>query len=171
MHSFVPAISGENVLAVARQQVPLPGFTVGAMSDTMLYWLGVVCQEQRKERDRLQVHIAASLDRNQSTVARFERGEGWPRDPDLTIAAYADDLDMEPSELWQLALERWLGEGEQPNFVALKERRGDELEERRAKRRPTRRPSNGGDVPDRLPPLQAPPPDAPNVEPGETDVG
>jgi hypothetical protein len=44
---------------------------------------------------------------NQETIGKFERGQRWPRDPDRTIAAYAEDLDIEPFVLWREALRRW----------------------------------------------------------------
>lgn len=138
------------------------------MEDTMRYWLGVVCREQREKRDRLQVHVAASLDRNQSTVARFERGDGWPQDPDITVAAYADDLDMDPVELWTLALERWQAEGRQPKLAELKERRDDEVAKRRARRASAGRRRPPRPAPDHLPQPQDPQPDEEADPPGKT---
>ena len=40
-----------------------------------------------------------------STVARFERGEHWPEDPDATLAAYAEVAGITRSELWHRACE------------------------------------------------------------------
>ena len=77
----------------------------------MLYWLGLVAREAREARGRKQVHIAASLSVNQETIGRFERGEAWPRNPDLTVVAYADDLDVDPRDLWGEAVRRWRDEG------------------------------------------------------------
>jgi transcriptional regulator with XRE-family HTH domain len=73
----------------------------------MLYWLGIVAREAREARDRKQVHIAAVLGVNQMTVSRFEQGRAWPRDPDQIIAAYAEDLDLDPRDLWEEACRRW----------------------------------------------------------------
>jgi hypothetical protein len=73
----------------------------------MLYWLSLAAKQMREEADRLQVHVAASLSKNQSTIARFEDAQGWPRNVDLTVAAYADDLGVHPRELWARALELW----------------------------------------------------------------
>lgn len=49
---------------------------------------------------------------DQSAVSRFEHAKGWPRGkdgrgPDQLIAAYADDLDLHPIELWEAALAMW----------------------------------------------------------------
>lgn len=78
-----------------------------AEPDSMLYWLTRVCREKRELAGRLQVHVAASLSRNQSTIDRFEEGIAWPRNPDATVRAYADDLSVTAIELWQEALRRW----------------------------------------------------------------
>lgn len=79
-------------------------------TDSMLYWLAEVARDARKTAGRKQVHIAASTQAgvDQSTITRFEkRSGGWPRNPDATIKAYADDLDVSPRELWRAALELW----------------------------------------------------------------
>ena len=59
---------------------------------TMLYWLAEAAKEFRERGGRLQVHVAASLNSNQSTIARFEDHRGQPRNLDETVNAYADDL-------------------------------------------------------------------------------
>lgn len=73
----------------------------------MLYWLAHACREARTEAKRKQVHVAASADVDQSTVNRFESGASWPRNADRVVAAYADDLDLEPVDLWRTALKMW----------------------------------------------------------------
>jgi len=74
----------------------------------MLYWLAQTCREARLAAGRKQVHIGASADVDQSTVNRFENAVAWPRNADRLVEAYAADLELEPIDLWQAALSRWL---------------------------------------------------------------
>jgi transcriptional regulator with XRE-family HTH domain len=74
---------------------------------TLLYWLGQTVREEREQRNRLQVHVAASVGVSQRTVARFESGVAWPRDPELLVEAYGDDLGVDPADLWERAIVRW----------------------------------------------------------------
>lgn len=98
---FLPSLARKReVLALAYGDRAVAG-------DSMIYWLARAAAQARENQERLQVHVAASLNRNQSTIARFELGETWPKDPDATIAAYADDLGIEPIELWTAALDMW----------------------------------------------------------------
>lgn len=76
-------------------------------TDAMLHWLAKACADARVASQRKQVHIAAGADLDQSAVWRFEAGKGWPREPDKLIAAYADDLDIDPAQIWEAALEMW----------------------------------------------------------------
>jgi hypothetical protein len=80
----------------------------------MVYWVAEAAREAREEADRLQVHIAAELNKNQSAIARFEEHANQPRDIDETVAAYAADLDIDPRQLWARALEMWI-EAETPS--------------------------------------------------------
>lgn len=73
----------------------------------MLHWLARAASEMRDEHDRKLVNIASSLGRSESTVSRFEKAVGWPERPDAMIDAYADDLDINPIEIWSRALELW----------------------------------------------------------------
>lgn len=75
--------------------------------DRMLAHLAEAARAAREAKGRLQVHIAASVGVNQVTILRFEQGKTWPRNPDRIIAAYADDLDIDPREIWDDALTRW----------------------------------------------------------------
>lgn len=72
--------------------------------DAMIYWLAQAAKAERLRRGRKQVHIAAAIDRDQSTVNRFEQGEHWPRDPDEILAGYAEDLEIDPWDLWARAV-------------------------------------------------------------------
>jgi hypothetical protein len=88
--------------------------------NTMLYWLANTARQLREDKDRKQVHIAAALSTDQSSIYRFEQGKTWTRDPDRLVAAYADDLDIEdPREIWELALRRWREEGSAPSLEGL----------------------------------------------------
>lgn len=78
---------------------------------TMLHWLGLAARDARERAGRLQVHVAASMGVNQITISRFERGERWPRNVDVILAAYADDLDIDARDIWADALARWLEQG------------------------------------------------------------
>lgn len=80
----------------------------------MVYWVAEAAKEAREEADRLQVHVAAGINKNQSAIARFEDHKNQPRNLDETIAAYADDLDIDPRQLWARALEMWIA-AEEPS--------------------------------------------------------
>lgn len=80
-----------------------------ADQDSMVYWLSRACKAARLAAGRKQVHVAASADTDQSTIARFERSGTWPRDPDLIVSAYAEDLEIGAIDLWQEALRLWIG--------------------------------------------------------------
>lgn len=75
--------------------------------DSMLYWLAKACTAAREAAGRKQVHVGASADMDQSSVWRFEAGKAWPKNIDKLVNAYADDLDIEPFQLWQAATEMW----------------------------------------------------------------
>lgn len=87
----------------------------------MLFWLARACTSARKAAGRRQVHVAASANVDQSTIGRFEKGNAWPRHTDRVVAAYADDLDVHPIELWQEALRLWRADkaGEGHDVVEL----------------------------------------------------
>jgi hypothetical protein len=76
---------------------------------TMLFWLATAARECREEAGRMQVHIAAAMDTDQSRINRFENARSWPRDVDDVIAAYAAEADCEPHEIWQRAIDLWCG--------------------------------------------------------------
>jgi transcriptional regulator with XRE-family HTH domain len=98
----------------------------GARKDTMIYWLARAARELREANDRKQVHVAAELSMDQSSIYRFETGESWPRHTDVVVAAYAADLDIEdPREIWELALRLWNEEGQAPTLPGLLEAQAD----------------------------------------------
>lgn len=75
--------------------------------DSMLFWITQAATSARKAAERKQVHVAASADVDQSTIARFERGDAWPRRTDSIIDAYASDLDIDSIQVWEEALKLW----------------------------------------------------------------
>lgn len=85
-----------------------PGMS--ASDDDMLYWLCTTCYEARIDANTKAVRVAASVKPagvTDATIVRFERATAWPRNADAIISAYADELDMQPIELWARALARW----------------------------------------------------------------
>ena len=93
------------------QEECAPYLAVVLEQDSMLLWLARAAVQAREAAGRKQVHIAASADRDQSSIYRFEQAakgkSGWPRDADRIVAAYADDLDIDPIALWAQALQMW----------------------------------------------------------------
>ena len=55
----------------------------------------------------VQVRIAAAIEVNQATIARFEDGSAWPRRPEEVLMAYASELDMDVRLIWVRALVIW----------------------------------------------------------------
>lgn len=89
----------------------------------MLYWLAQAAKQARETAERKQVHVAAEADKDQSSVYRFEQGEAWPRDTDLMVTAYAQDLDIDVIDLWEAALKMWRESGEKATVAELAGRR------------------------------------------------
>ena len=73
---------------------------------TMIQFLAAVAKEARREAEIKPARIAVTIDTDLSTIYRFEKGR-WPRDVDQIIAGYAEELEIEPIELWKVALARW----------------------------------------------------------------
>jgi predicted transcriptional regulator len=74
----------------------------------LLPWLGRAARQAREERGVKQVKIAAEIEVNQATIARFEDGTAWPRQPEEVLLAYASVLDMDVRLLWLHAFVLWL---------------------------------------------------------------
>lgn len=83
---------------------------MGAGPRSMLVYLGAAAREARKRAGRKQIHVAVRLDVSEHTIQNFEHGRNWPRNPDATIRAYADEADVDPLAIWQEALRQW-GDG------------------------------------------------------------
>jgi len=78
------------------------------MQRPFLPWLGRACRQAREERNIVQVKIAAAIEVNQATIARFEDGTAWPRRPEDVLMAYASELGMDVRLLWLHAFVLWL---------------------------------------------------------------
>jgi len=74
----------------------------------LLPWLGRACRQAREEHNVKQVRIAAAIDVNQATIARFEDGIAWPRQPEELLMAYASQLVMDVRLLWVHAFVLWI---------------------------------------------------------------
>jgi DNA-binding XRE family transcriptional regulator len=73
-----------------------------------LPWLGRACRQAREERKIVQVKIAAAIEVNQATIARFEDGVAWPKRPEELLMAYASELNIDVRMLWVHAFVLWL---------------------------------------------------------------
>lgn len=85
----------------------------------MTFWLAAAAKELREAAGRKQVHIAASMNKDQSTVYRFELGEAVPRELNLFVAAYADDLDIKAIQIWERALQLWREANDEASVTEL----------------------------------------------------
>lgn len=109
-----PKLSGRIDLSIPRKRALLSRDLIHVVPDTteeqrgMLYWVAEAAKEARIDAGRLQVHIAAELSKNQSTIDRFESHGSQPREVDATVQAYADDLEIDVRQLWARALEMWI---------------------------------------------------------------
>lgn len=74
----------------------------------MLKCLGEVAREERRKANKRPLDVAVAVDRDTATVARFERGESWPRNFDDFLDNYADAIEVEVADLWRGALDRYL---------------------------------------------------------------
>ena len=83
------------------------GVEAEGIARPFLPWLGLACRQAREERGIVQVRIAAAIEVNQATIARFEDGSAWPRKPEEVLMAYASELDIDMRLLWVQALVLW----------------------------------------------------------------
>src|SRR6476619_267635 len=96
--SRVMARRSDRTAGKEAEEVPRP----------FLPWLGRACRQAREERKVVQVKIAAAIEVNQATIARFEDGTAWPRRPEDVLMAYASELGMDVRLLWLHAFVLWL---------------------------------------------------------------
>src|SRR5262245_63901337 len=84
------------------------GMEADQVARPLLPWLGRACRTAREEHNVKQVRIAAAIDVNQATIARFEEGVAWPRNPEEVLMAYANELFMDVRLLWVHAFVLWI---------------------------------------------------------------
>src|SRR5262245_7592620 len=85
-----------------------PGMEADQIARPLLPWLGRACRTAREEANVKQVRIAAAIEVNQATIARFEDGVAWPRNPEDVLMAYANELFMDVRLLWVHAFVLWI---------------------------------------------------------------
>lgn len=73
----------------------------------MLEHIGEASRDARRQAGLRQLDVATTAGVSHVTISRFERGKSWPLDPDRVVAAYAEELRVDPIELWTAALDRW----------------------------------------------------------------
>ena len=93
---------------MARRSDRTAGMEAEEIARPFLPWLGRACRQAREDRGVVQVKIAAAIEVNQATIARFEDGSAWPRRPEEVLMAYASELDMDVRLLWVHAFVLWL---------------------------------------------------------------
>lgn len=82
------------------------------------YWIARVLQDAREEANCTTRDVGTSLDVDERTIKRLERGGTMGRDIDRFVAGYAFVLGYDDGrELWQQALHRWQREGAPPQAV------------------------------------------------------
>ena len=92
---------------MSRRSDRTPGVEAEEVARPFLPWLGRACRQAREDRGVVQVKIAAAIEVNQATIARFEDGSAWPRRPEQVLMAYASELDIDVRLLWVQALVMW----------------------------------------------------------------
>jgi ribosome-binding protein aMBF1 (putative translation factor) len=93
---------------MSRRSDRTAGVEAEEVARPFLPWLGRACRQAREDRGVVQVKIAAAIEVNQATIARFEDGSAWPRRPEEVLMAYASELDMDVRLLWVHAFVLWL---------------------------------------------------------------
>lgn len=83
----------------------MPGLSAGPRS--LLPYLGAAARDARRRHGCKQIEIALRIGCSEHSITNFERGYHWPRNPDLTVQGYADELGLDPFDIWREALARW----------------------------------------------------------------
>lgn len=77
-------------------------------TDRMGYWLGRAARSYRESAGVVRSQIAGAVAIDQSTVARFEAGQSWPRPLDEMLEAYAKLSGLDDArDIWERALQLW----------------------------------------------------------------
>ena len=92
---------------MSRRSDRTAGVEAEEVARPFLPWLGRACRQAREDRGVVQVRIAAAIEVNQATIARFEDGSAWPRRPEQVLMAYATELEIDMRLLWVQALVMW----------------------------------------------------------------
>lgn len=75
---------------------------------SLLDHLGRACRCARENARVDQYAIAASAGTSRSTITRFEsRGVVAPRRLEAIVDAYGAECDVDPVDLWRMALDAW----------------------------------------------------------------
>lgn len=91
-----------------------PWFAAPLMpASRMLVFLGAECRTLRENAGIKAIHVAARLDSSEAKVTRFEKGQTQPDDLDGMVTAFADELGVQPTVIWQGALKTWLAAPEE----------------------------------------------------------
>src|SRR5688572_13061840 len=93
---------------MSRRSDTTAGVEASEIARPFLPWLGKACRQARKDRNVVQVKIAAAIEVNQATIARFEDGTAWPRRPEEVLMAYSRELGIDVRLLWLHAFVLWL---------------------------------------------------------------
>lgn len=80
---------------------------MGDQAHSMLPHLAAAAKAARRRERCKQIEVAIRLGVHEDSISKFERALVWPQNPDATIRAYADELGINPLELWADALRRW----------------------------------------------------------------
>lgn len=78
----------------------------------MLKHLGLVAKEMRGKKRIRRSAIAARIKKESPAIGNFENGKTWQALDEL-VNAYAEELGIEPTDLWRAALENWEAERRQ----------------------------------------------------------
>jgi hypothetical protein len=106
--SASPQTAGNSSQPQGRSLVAVRAYGPRVADSAMIKFLAAAAKQLREEADRRLYQVASSpTDRlDPSTIYRFEKGR-WPENADRMVDLYADDLEIEPIEIWARALELW----------------------------------------------------------------
>lgn len=67
--------------------------------------LGSACRRIREQAGLDLIDIATTAHVSQSTVSRFELGQGWVRATNTLVDTYADVGALTPEDVWKIAID------------------------------------------------------------------
>jgi transcriptional regulator with XRE-family HTH domain len=77
------------------------------VAQRMLDFLAATAREARRQAGLRQIDIATTAGVAHTIISAFELAEHWPQRIDEIIAAYAQELGCDPTDLWGAAVQRW----------------------------------------------------------------